>query len=235
MPPQPCLIVTFDGTRRQVTAGDVFTFGRDATLVVDSANRELHRVQGTLRHEDGTWRLHNNARASSLVVTHHQSPSFSSVAPGTETVLPWSACAITFSAGPANYRIDVVDEAQESPAPSLAPIAGGEATVTSGQLIFNEEQFQLLAVLGEARISGPVTLEDLPTNRQMAQRLGWNLSKVNRKLDNLCIKLDKAGVRGLRGDQAGVARLRRLNLANYAVESGLLTEDTFPTLPPTVP
>lgn len=200
--------------------------------MIDSANRELHRVQGTLRHDGENWWLHNDARATSLVVTHQHSPSYSRVAPGAATILPWAACAVTFSAGRANYRLDLLDERPRSQPGPAAPVSvDGEVTRTSGQLVFNEEQFQLLALIGEPRMSGPITAADLPTNRQLAHRLGWNLSKVNRKLDNLCVKLDKAGVPGLRGDIAGAAKLRRLNLANFAVESGLLTPDTFPELP----
>ena len=38
------------------------------------------------------------------------------------------------------------------------------------------------------------------TNREVAARLGWSLTKFNRKLDNVCQKLKKAGVQGLHGD-----------------------------------
>lgn len=188
-------------------------------------------MQGTLRHDGDTWWLHNNARSTSLVVTHLHSPSFSKVAPGAATALPWDACAITFSAGPANYRVEVHDPHHQAPTTVTAVAPVGDATLTSGQLVFNEEQFQLLAVISEPRIDGPITVADLPSNRQIAQRLGWNLTKVNRKLDNLCIKLDKAGVAGLRGDIAGAANQRRLNLANFAVESGLISPESFPDLP----
>lgn len=200
-------------------------------MVIDKNNRELHRIQGTLRHDDRWW-LDNNARSISLIVTHLDSPSFSRVAPNTATALPWASCAITFSAGRANYRIEVHDERHEEPPSSMVlDLEPGEATMTVGQQVFNEEQFLLLAVISEARIDGPITAANLPSSRQIAQRLGWNLTKVNRKLDNLCIKLSKAGVAGLRGDLAGSAHQRRLNLANYAVESGLVTREGFPELP----
>lgn len=231
LPLEPVLTVTFEGTPHTVTTDQEFTFGRAASLIIDSANRELHRVQGVLRFDNGSWHVHNNARATSLVVTHHESPSFSKVAPGATLVLPFASCSITFSAGRANYRLDVVDEsAVDAPNP-VPTVSAGDRTVTAGHLIFNEEQFQLLAVLGEPRMAGPVSVADLPSNRQIAKRLGWNVSKVNRKLDNLCLKLDKVGVQGLRGDMAGAARMRRVNLANYVVESGLLTEETLALLP----
>jgi len=224
---QPTLIVTFEEARYQVTGDEPFTFGRAGTLRIDDTNRELHRVQGVLRYATDTWWLFNHARSTSMVVTHLHSPSFSRVAPASATALPWGACAITFSAGKANYRIEVDDPHRDEPSEPDAHVPIGDATLTSGQLIFNEEQFQLLAVISEPRIAGPISEADLYSNRQIAQRLGWSLTKVNRKLDNLCIKLDKAGIQGLRGDIAGAATQRRLNLANFGVESGLITGITF--------
>ena len=45
---------------------------------------------------------------------------------------------------------------------------------------------------------------DLPTNRHVADRLGWTITKFNRKLDTLCVKFEKLGVAGLRGEQSAV-------------------------------
>jgi hypothetical protein len=38
-----------------------------------------------------------------------------------------------------------------------------------------------------------------PSNADAAARSGWTITKCNRKLDNVCDKLDRRGIRGLRG------------------------------------
>ena len=54
------------------------------------------------------------------------------------------------------------------------------------------------------------------------------MTTFNRKLDNVCDKLDKIGVRGLRGGKGNLATNRRLRLVEYAVATHLVgTEDLF--------
>jgi len=65
---------------------------------------------------------------------------------------------------------------------------------------------------------------------EAAQRLGWTQTRFNRKLDNVCDKLDKAGVRGLHGGPTSQAHSRRANLVDWAVSSRLVTADHLPAL-----
>jgi hypothetical protein len=58
-----------------------------------------------------------------------------------------------------------------------------------------------------------------------AERLGWPLTTFNRKLDNVCEKLDKVGVQGLRGGRGKLATNRRARLVEYAVASHLVSRD----------
>src|SRR5699024_12726263 len=70
----------------------------------------------------------------------------------------------------------------------------------------------------------------VPTSAQAAQRLGWQLTKFNRKLDNVCDKLDRLGVRGLRGGPGKLASHRRARLVEHAVFSRLVTAAGPPLL-----
>ncbi len=63
----------------------------------------------------------------------------------------------------------------------------------------------------------------LPTSSQAAKRLGWTTTKFNRKLDNVCDKLSKLGVRGLQGDLGALASNRRARLVEYALAVRLVT------------
>lgn len=64
-----------------------------------------------------------------------------------------------------------------------------------------------------------------------AARLGRPLTKFNRKLDNVCEKLDRVGVRGLRGGRVeGAASNRRTALVEHAVSTLMVTAEDLPLL-----
>ena len=64
---------------------------------------------------------------------------------------------------------------------------------------------------------------EIPTSAKAAARLGWNITRFNRKLDNVCDKLDRAGVQGLRGGVRSYATNRRIRLVEYALAARLVT------------
>jgi len=218
--------VRFVDDERHLTKRDTMTFGRGADLIIDPVNRSMHRELGRFWHDGGQWRLVNLGRSITIVVTDLDGASFARVVPGTDIPLPFANTAVTFSAGRANYRLSthqpqIPSEQDLSGLPDGYEL-GVDSTITVSSIVFNEEQYALLALLGSLRADGPITVDDLPSNRQLASSLGWTLSKLNRKLDNLCLKLNRAGVTGLVGDTAETARVRRLQLANVAVEQGLV-------------
>ncbi len=65
---------------------------------------------------------------------------------------------------------------------------------------------------------------------QAARRLGWPLTKFNRKLDNVCDKLDQLGVSGMRGGGGKLASNRRTKLVEYAVSSRIVTREDLPLI-----
>ena len=223
----PPLIIAFEGDLRQVTPQESCTFGRAADLVIDPSNRLLHRVLGRFYVQDRQWWLANEGRSTPLVITDEDSASYTRVVASTSTPVPFQRCAVSFSVGRANYRIGVENAGLEASVPGGAlAINLAEPTLTTGALVFNQEQFALLEALAQPRLDGPITAADLPSNRALAADLGWTITKFNRKLDNLCTKLTKAGVVGLQGSVAEVAHDRRLVLANFVVEHGIVTETT---------
>ncbi len=70
----------------------------------------------------------------------------------------------------------------------------------------------------------------LPTSAQAAKRLGWTLTRFNRKLDNVCDKLERAGVAGVHGTVQAGASNRRTRLVDYALSTLLVTADDLPKL-----
>jgi hypothetical protein len=73
-------------------------------------------------------------------------------------------------------------------------------------------------------------MSELPTSAQAAERLGWTLTRFNRKLDNVCDKLDRIGVPGLRGGVRSYATNRRVRLVEHAMAARLVTRDDLPML-----
>ena len=71
---------------------------------------------------------------------------------------------------------------------------------------------------------------DLPRNEAAAARLGWGLTRFNRKLDNVCEKLERAGVSGLRGSTGAGAANRRVRLVEYAIDTLLISANDLPKL-----
>ena len=89
---------------------------------------------------------------------------------------------------------------------------------------------ELGAVCGRASLA-MFALTDAGLALSAAKRLGWPLTKFNRKLDNVCEKLDRVGVRGLRGGRAGgAASNRRTALVEHAVSTLMVTAEDLPML-----
>ena len=84
----------------------------------------------------------------------------------------------------------------------------------------------------EGTLRDPHNSDELPTNRAVARRLGWSITKFNRKLDNLCNRFTKLGVGGLRGSIDQLATDRRRRLVEHAIESGLISRSQLTALPP---
>jgi hypothetical protein len=64
----------------------------------------------------------------------------------------------------------------------------------------------------------------------VAARLGWSTTKLTRKLDSVCSKLSKVGVRGLHGRPGELASSRRARLVEYALAVRLVTVDDLASL-----
>ncbi len=73
-------------------------------------------------------------------------------------------------------------------------------------------------------------MSEIPTSAKAAERLGWTVTRFNRKLDNVCDKLDRAGIPGLRGGRSSYATSRRVRLVEHALAARLVTRADLPLL-----
>ncbi|HEY4614469.1 MAG TPA: hypothetical protein VIG75_03305, partial [Citricoccus sp.] len=110
-------------------------------------------------------------------------------------------------------------------------VADPDGATTIGPVLLTESQRALVVALAEPMLRRDGTgLSAIPSSAAAAERLGWGITKFNRKLDNVCDKLDRVGVAGLRGGGGKLATNRRARLVEHAVTSHLVTPDDLALL-----
>ena len=222
------LEVDLAGEVRRLGPTDSMTFGRDADLVVD-ANPFMHRVVGRLTRRHGVWWVQNLGSAIRLELIDPAAPAgpVPVLAPGDAGVLTLPLTGVRFDAGPARYELACRLERPAGPSVARPVAPGSTETRSFGRVPLSVEQHLLLvAIVDSARRHGG-RVEPSPT---VARRLGWTTKKYHRKLDMVCDKLSRAGVRGLKGSVGASADLRRDLLARHAVDAGLVDESDLAPL-----
>jgi hypothetical protein len=219
--------VEFCGEWYGISPDQPFGIGRDAELVVDD-NPFLHRRLLEVSRVNDLWLLTNVGSRLSVTVSDGAGRMQSWLAPGARLPLVFEHTIVVFSAGPTTYEISIhVSDPVFGDIPNLP--AFGQTTM--GVVEFTPSQKLLMVALAEPILlregSG---MSDVPTNAKAAERLGWTLTRFNRKLDNVCDKLDRAGVKGLRGGSAGHAMNRRARLVEYALAARLVSRTDLPLL-----
>lgn len=236
------LVLDFAGEIHRIPHDQAFTIGREGDLALDD-NPFLHRRFLVLQWQTGLWWVVNVGSRLGTTVAEAEGSSRSWVAPGARVPLVFPRMALVFTAGATTYEIllEVPGPLYEVNPPEPGP-SQGETTV--GQVSLTPSQHLLILSLAEPWLrrtgTGPV---DLPRNADAAARLGWSMTRFNRKLDNVCDKLDRLGVKGMRGGLRSHASYRRNALVEYALAARLVTVRDLPLLdhaaggptPPTSP
>lgn len=223
------LTVEFAGEYFPITAGTTFTVGREGDLDLGD-NRFLHRRFLHIEHNQGMWWLLNIGTRLTATVTDTEGRVQAQLAPGARLPLVFAVTTVVFTAGPTTYEFSV-----RSSHPTFSTVAsefdGTDGDSTIGSVPLTASQRLLILALAEPMLRREGTgMSDLPSSARAAERLGWTITRFNRKLDNVCDKLDRQGVTGLRGGVAASATNRRARLVEYAVGSRLVTRDDLPLL-----
>ena len=221
--------VEFCGEWFRVAEGEELTIGRDADLNVDDDNPYLHRRFLSIVQVETMWWPVNIGSRLSATITDGTGTMQAWLAPGARIPLVFDVTKVVFTAGPTTYDLEIhADSPQFERSPSLDdPV--GETTVGSVQLTASQKL--LILALAEPMLTRESSgMSAVPTSAQAAERLGWPLTKFNRKLDNVCDKLDRMGVRGLRGGPGKLASNRRARLVEHSVFSRLVSSEDLPLL-----
>jgi len=224
--------VEYLGERTPVGADDRFTIGRIADLSVDD-NPYLHRVFLELRCEAGVWLVANVGTQLSATVTDERDLFAAHIAPQGVLPLVFERMRLRFGAGTTTYeiRLELSDPPFTSAAEDEYGIGADLGAPTQLPVDLTPDQRLVVLALAEHAFhrtgSGP---SPLPTSAEAGQRVGWSERKFTKKLDQVCKKLSKAGVRGLHGGPGDIAANRRARLVEYCLTSRIVTPEALEEL-----
>jgi hypothetical protein len=221
--------VDFCGEIHVVGPNESFSIGRDGDLVVDD-NPYLHRLFLTISdHGDLFWLANAGSKLSATVAAVGGAME-AWLAPGAHFPLVFPLTSVRFTAGTVMYEFTL-----HLSDPPFSPTVGGMESIgatTMGIVRLTPDQHLLVVALAEHALRGDQgTGVTLPPSAKVAERLGWSLTRYNRKLDNVCEKLTRAGVRGLRGSVSDLASSRRARLVEYSLAVSLVSVEDLRLLP----
>ena len=225
----PVLTVDYCGEISTAHPGTPLVIGRDADIAVDD-NPFLHRQFLEISDQGDLWWLSNVGTLLSATVADEFGGLQAWLAPGGRLPLVFPRTVVWFTAGPTTYELDVLLSGWLfEPVRQRTELAG---SVTVGRVSLTPDQHLLLVglcepVLRRRNRGGAAS----PTSQAVADRLGWTPTKFNRKLDNVCDKLAKLGVRGLHGDAGRLATSRKTRLVEHALATQLVTPADLALLP----
>lgn len=217
----PAVTVEFCGEVFPVVPGEPFVIGREGQLEIDD-NPYLHRRFLQISDSGSLWWLGNVGSALTATVADEQGSMQAWLAPGAQLPIVFDKTVVWFTAGPTTYELSI--EVKESPFTAVPePKNDVYGTETIGPMTFTPDQHLLILALCESMLrDGARGAGSIPSSADAAQRLGWKITKFNRKLDNVCEKLTKAGIRGLHGGPEKLAVNRRARLVEYALAARLV-------------
>ena len=217
------LRIDFCGEAYTASPGEEFVVGREGDLEVDD-NPYLHRRFLLLTEERGLWWIANVGSLLSATITDGSGGVQAWLPPGARLPIVFPVVQVLFSAGSTTYDFTIENDEQFFSTTNIH--AGASGSTTIGVVPLTSSQRLLVLALAEQvlRQDSPGRGE-IPGSAEAAERLGWPLTTFNRKLDNVCEKLDKVGVQGLRGGRGKLATNRRARLVEYAVASRLVSRD----------
>ena len=217
------LRIEFCGEWYEVLHPKDFHIGRESDLVIDD-NPYLHRRFLRISEDFGMWWLSNVGNLLSATVTDVTGQVQAWLAPGARLPIVFPQLQVLFSAGTTTYEFSIFST--EDYFSTSAAVAGSGGSTTIEPVALTSSQRLLIVSLAEGILlrSSPGRGE-IPTSVEAANRLHWSMTTFNRKLDNVCDKLDKVGIQGLRGGKGKLATNRRLRLVEYAVASHLVSQD----------
>jgi hypothetical protein len=213
--------VEFCGEVFPVTPENPVIVGREGRVAIDD-NPYLHRRFLEISDRDSLVWLTNLGSQLSATVSDQAGLMQAWLAPGARLPLVFGTTVVWFTAGPTTYELEVVMDDSPFRSVNVEPTSDGDTTI--GRLAFTPDQKLLILALAEDVLRrGNRGAGTIPASSVAADRLGWTITKFNRKLDNVCQKVSRGGVRGLHGDAERLASNRRARLVEYSLAARLVS------------
>jgi len=221
--------VDFCGELYPLADGAELTIGRVGDVVVDD-NPYLHRHFLMLFVRGGMLWLRNVGSELTASVADHAGLAQTRLSPGAQVPIGSPRTAVWFTAGPTTYELEiVVEDGLDNGPPTYDAQPEAETTVGRPELTL-DQRLLIVALAEDVLRRGGRGQGSIPTSAAAAERLGWTRFKFNRKLDAVCAKLTRAGVRGLSGQPGKLASSRRTRLVDHAISTCLVTTADLPLL-----
>jgi len=222
------LKVEFCGEWYCIDPADDFFVGREGNLAIDD-NPYLHRQFLRIYADHDLWWIGNVGNLLSATVTDATGAVQAWLASGARLPLVFQTMNVMFSAGSTTYDFSIHAEDDYFSTTPFASSTMSSTTILPVTLTVTQKQ--LILSLAEHVLTQSVPGRgSVPSSADAAGRLGWSMTTFNRKLDNVCDKLDKVGVSGLRGGKGNLANNRRARLIEYAVATHLVSVEDLPML-----
>jgi hypothetical protein len=222
------LKVEFCGEWYRIDPADDFFVGREGNLAIDD-NPYLHRQFLRIYADHDLWWIGNVGNLLSATVTDATGAVQAWLASGARLPLVFQTMNVMFSAGSTTYDFSIHAEDDYFSTTPFASSTMSSTTILPVTLTVTQKQ--LVLSLAEHVLTQSVPGRgSVPSSADAAGRLGWSMTTFNRKLDNVCDKLDKVGVSGLRGGKGNLANNRRARLIEYAVATHLVSVEDLPML-----
>jgi len=222
------LRLEFCGERYTVEPDRDFHIGRESDLTIDD-NPYLHRRFLRLHAESAMWWLTNVGNLLSATVSDATGQVQAWLAPGARLPVVFPELHVLFTAGATTYDFTIENDARYFDTSATIVHDAGATTFLPVSLTPSQKLLVLSLAEDVLRQSVPGR-GAVPSSADAATRLGWSMTTFNRKLDNVCDKLDKLGVPGLRGGRNKLASNRKARLVEYAVTTHLVGPDDLPLL-----
>lgn len=221
--------IEFCGETLPLDRETTFVIGRSGDLVIDD-NPFLHRRFLAITHVDGLWWLANVGDRLSATVADAQGLVNAWLSPGARLPVVFHRTRVWFTAGPTTYDFEIA-LAGDPPFVVVEQQTEPSGQTTIGRVRLTPEQRLLVLALCEPALRQDLRSPgSLPSSAVAARRLGWPVTKFNRKLDTVCEKLAVAGVRGLHGAPGQLASNRRARLVEYALAVRLVSSEDLSEL-----
>ncbi|MDR1790704.1 MAG: hypothetical protein LBR20_03440 [Propionibacteriaceae bacterium] len=215
------LTLSFEGTHVEINPDKPFYIGREGDFIPDE-NPYLHRRALEISYSKGFWWLVNTGTRISVTVADPKTGAHTWLTPGSRTPLMFDVTVLSFTAGPWEYEMLIHNKAPNWQGGFSIGNLSGQTTIGTVTLTLTQKQLIVSLCEPALRREGTGTAA-IPSNAAAAERLGWTGTRFARKLDNVCDKLDRIGVEGLRGGYDGHAYSRRARLVEFALSTGLVT------------